>query len=243
MTARPAWEKAYQRFETPAQERRKFIRRLRDDSESIAGAGVERAGDLLRPRQRPDSRGGNSASRTSSASICRTRWSNGRRAVGTASSAMPAACPCCTASHDVAIVQGGLHHLPSMDDVHEALAEMHRVLRPDGRVIIIEPWMTPFLRVVHLVAERRVMRRTLEPARRVCGDDGRGASHLRGVARPPAGDPRGGERAVRHHRDPAPIRKARVHGPAQAGRGPRGLLSRSSDGPEPRVPSSFASVL
>jgi ubiquinone/menaquinone biosynthesis C-methylase UbiE len=67
--------------------------------------------------------------------------------------------PVLTSSHDVAIVQGGLHHLPSMDDVREALAEMHRVLRPDGRAIIIEPWMTPFLRGVHLVAERRVMRR------------------------------------------------------------------------------------
>jgi acyl-CoA reductase-like NAD-dependent aldehyde dehydrogenase len=32
------------------------------------------------------------------------------------------------------------------------------VLRPDGRVIIIEPWTTPFLRVVHFVTERKIAR-------------------------------------------------------------------------------------
>jgi ubiquinone/menaquinone biosynthesis C-methylase UbiE len=66
--------------------------------------------------------------------------------------------PIRTASRDVAIVQGGLHHLASLDDVRQALKEMRRVLKPDGRAIVIEPWPTPFLRIVHLIAERRLAR-------------------------------------------------------------------------------------
>jgi len=42
--------------------------------------------------------------------------------------------------------------------VREGLAEMRRVLRPDGHVIIIEPWLTPFLRVVHFVTEQPAAR-------------------------------------------------------------------------------------
>jgi ubiquinone/menaquinone biosynthesis C-methylase UbiE len=70
-----------------------------------------------------------------------------------------------TASRDVAVVQGGLHHLPEFDDVRAALAEMRRVLKPNGRVIIIEPWLTPVLRVVHFVTAQplaRAMSNTLD---------------------------------------------------------------------------------
>lgn len=66
--------------------------------------------------------------------------------------------PIRTASREVAIIQGGLHHLPTFDDVRAGLAEMRRVLKPDGHVIIIEPWLTPFLRFVHFVTERPAAR-------------------------------------------------------------------------------------
>ena len=53
-------------------------------------------------------------------------------------------------SLDAVIVQGGLHHLPRVpEDLEQCLGEMQRVLVPRGRVVIVEPWLTPFLRLVH----------------------------------------------------------------------------------------------
>jgi SAM-dependent methyltransferase len=64
---------------------------------------------------------------------------------------------CCK---DVLIVQGGLHHLPALpEDLARTFAEMHRVLRKDGRVLFVEPWLTPFLRFVHAVSENPLARR------------------------------------------------------------------------------------
>jgi ubiquinone/menaquinone biosynthesis C-methylase UbiE len=48
------------------------------------------------------------------------------------------------------VVQGGLHHLPELPrDLDKTLLEIKRVLRPQGRFVIVEPWHTPFLRIVH----------------------------------------------------------------------------------------------
>jgi SAM-dependent methyltransferase len=64
---------------------------------------------------------------------------------------------CCK---DVLIVQGGRHHLPALpEDLARTFAEMHRVLRKDGRVLFVEPWLTPFLRFVHAVSENPLARR------------------------------------------------------------------------------------
>jgi SAM-dependent methyltransferase len=61
---------------------------------------------------------------------------------------------------DAAIVQGGLHHLPVLpDDLERVFAELKRVLRPEGRVLFVEPWLTPFLRALHGVAQRPPLRR------------------------------------------------------------------------------------
>ena len=67
--------------------------------------------------------------------------------------------PLAAASVDITVVQGGLHHLFTTRDVELALAEMCRVLRPRGRLVIIEPWLTPFLRLVHSVCEQPIARR------------------------------------------------------------------------------------
>jgi ubiquinone/menaquinone biosynthesis C-methylase UbiE len=63
-------------------------------------------------------------------------------------------------SKDVLIVQGGLHHLPTLpDDLDQTFAEMQRVLRKTGRVMFVEPWRTPFLTFVHFVSELPPVRR------------------------------------------------------------------------------------
>ncbi len=55
-------------------------------------------------------------------------------------------------SKDVAIVQGGLHHLPVLpDDLEQTLSESHRVLKHGGLFVTVEPWMSPFLALVHAV--------------------------------------------------------------------------------------------
>lgn len=60
---------------------------------------------------------------------------------------------------DVIVVQGGLHHLPSLpQDLEQVLAEVHRVLKPDGLFVVIEPWQTPFLRFVHILSSNRLAR-------------------------------------------------------------------------------------
>jgi ubiquinone/menaquinone biosynthesis C-methylase UbiE len=68
--------------------------------------------------------------------------------------------PFADGSKDVLIVQGGLHHLPTLpDDLNQTLQEMHRVLRKDGRLVLVEPWLTPFLKLAHLACANAVARR------------------------------------------------------------------------------------
>jgi ubiquinone/menaquinone biosynthesis C-methylase UbiE len=44
-------------------------------------------------------------------------------------------------------------------DVERALSEMARVVARSGRIVIVEPWPTPFLTFVHRVCRLRVARR------------------------------------------------------------------------------------
>src|SRR5260370_27375704 len=154
-----AGEAAYLRFETPEQEMRKFIQRLnrlgaprwpRDAEivELFCGRGnglaaLERLGFTkiegvdLSPRLIAQYRG-------------------------------PAKCivgdcrklPFAGRSKDVLIVQGGLHHLSTLpEDLDQTFSETRRVLRRDGRVVFVEPWLTPFLKLVHWVSENPLARR------------------------------------------------------------------------------------
>ncbi len=60
------------------------------------------------------------------------------------------ALPFADGSFDIVIVQGGLHHLSDIPgDLSSVLGESHRILRDEGRFIAVEPWLTPFLRLVH----------------------------------------------------------------------------------------------
>ena len=153
------WEAAYLRFETPEQEIRKFTERLRrlgvsewprdtNVVELFCGRGnglhaLARLGFLniegvdLSPRLLAEYTG----EARCTAGDCREL-------------------PFADKSKDAAIVQGGLHHLPVLpDDLERVFAELRRVLRSEGRVVFVEPWRTPFLRFVHLVAENPLARR------------------------------------------------------------------------------------
>src|SRR5258708_28447509 len=153
------WVAAYLRFETPEQEIQKFVSRLRKlgsaqwprNSEIVelfcgGGSGLNVLQQLgftriegvdLSPRLIAQYRG-------------------------------PAKCfvgdcrqlPLADRSKDVLIVQGGLHHLPTLpEDLEQTFAEMRRVLRKEGCAVFVEPWLTPFLKLVHWVSEHSLARR------------------------------------------------------------------------------------
>jgi SAM-dependent methyltransferase len=154
-----AWEAAYLAFETPEQERAKFQRRL-------ARLGAQRWPREVRVAELFCGRG----------SGLRALLALGfRQVVGVDLSLRllahrPAGAACLAAdcrrlpfadgSLDVVIVQGGLHHLPLLpDDLERVLAEAARALRAQGQLVVVEPWLTPFLALVHGVCRVRVARR------------------------------------------------------------------------------------
>jgi ubiquinone/menaquinone biosynthesis C-methylase UbiE len=142
------WEAAYQRFETPEQEIRKFVSRLRKlgaDGWSRESQVVELfcgRGNGLHALNRLGFRDveGVDLSPTLTAQY----KGPGRVFVSDCREL-----PFPDASKDIAVVQGGLHHLASLQDLQKALSEIRRVLRPKARLVVVEPWLTPFLRLVH----------------------------------------------------------------------------------------------
>ena len=152
------WEAAYRRFETPEQEVAKFVTRLR-------GIGADRWDRRWRILEVCSGRGSGLRAWQqlgftdlvgvdfSLAQVARYEGP-GRCLVGDAR-----ALPIATASRDVVVVQGGLHHMFTLPDVGLALREMQRVVTSAGKIVIIEPWLTPFLRAVHFLSERRSLRR------------------------------------------------------------------------------------
>jgi SAM-dependent methyltransferase len=146
-----AWEDAYVRFETPQEEIRKFQRRLRvlgadrwPKDSAIVELFCGRGNGLTALQQLGFTRvlGVDLSPRL--ATMYRDR---SRCLVGDCRQL-----PLATASHDVALVQGGLHHLPELpQDLEQVVAEVRRVLRPGGIFVVVEPWLTPFLHVVHHV--------------------------------------------------------------------------------------------
>jgi ubiquinone/menaquinone biosynthesis C-methylase UbiE len=157
--ANNSWEAAYLAFETPEQEIQKFIRRLvklgakqwsRDWEvvELFCGRGnglhaLQRMGFRniegvdLSPRLLENYKG--DASRY--IADCRNL-------------------PFADHTKDLLIVQGGLHHLDKLpEDLEQTFAEMQRVLRKDGLIMLVEPWLTAFLQLAHAVCETRVGRR------------------------------------------------------------------------------------
>jgi SAM-dependent methyltransferase len=142
------WEAAYQRFETPEQEIRKFVGRLRklgSDGWSRDAQIVELfcgRGNGLHALHRLGFRHVEGVDL--SPTLVAQYKGESRVQVGDCREL-----PFADASKDIAIVQGGLHHLPSLEDLGRTLVQARRVLKPEGRFVVVEPWLTPFLRLVH----------------------------------------------------------------------------------------------
>jgi ubiquinone/menaquinone biosynthesis C-methylase UbiE len=152
------WEEAYVRFETPGEEIRKFMGRLiklgqenwRRDArivEIFCGRGnglkaLEKLGftNLEGVDISPDLLARYDGPARMYEADCRFL-------------------PFDDSTKDVVIVQGGLHHLPNLPgDLDRTLAEVRRVLKPEGRFVMVEPWRTPFLDVIHFLSDRRLVR-------------------------------------------------------------------------------------
>jgi len=153
---RGEWERAYLRFETPEQEARKFQRRL----VTLGARAWSREAAII---ELFCGRGGGLTALAGlgfhnirgvdlSASLVARYRGPGQCLVGDCRHL-----PFKSGSQTVAVVQGGLHHLDDLTtDLDRALAEIRRVLRADGLLVVVEPWLTPFLRAVHAIAGVRI---------------------------------------------------------------------------------------
>jgi SAM-dependent methyltransferase len=153
------WEAAYLRFETPEEEIRKFTERLRRlgvsqwPRESNVVELFCGRGNGLHALARLDFQ--NIEGVDLSPRLLAEYTGEARCYVGDCREL-----PFADSSKDAAIVQGGLHHLPVLpNDLERVFAELRRVLRPTGRVVFVEPWLTPFLRFVHAAAQNPLARR------------------------------------------------------------------------------------
>jgi len=155
----PVWEAAYRRFETEAEEQAKFLQRFRwlgidqwprdleivnlfcgtgEELKALAALGFERLEGV-----------------DLSADLLQRCPAGAKLYVGDCRELkLP------DASRDAIIVQGGLHHLPTLpEDFVACLDEIRRVLKPGGRFAVVEPWWTPFLRGVHFAHSFSLPRR------------------------------------------------------------------------------------
>ena len=145
----PAWEAAYRRFESPEEEVRKFRRRL-------IALGAQDWPRTSRVLELCCGRGNGLKALASlgftslsgvdlSDSLLQTYDGPGKLYVGDCRDLKLD-----DQTIDIVIVQGGLHHLPDLPgDLALTLREVHRVLRPGGSFVLVEPWDTPFLKIVH----------------------------------------------------------------------------------------------
>ena len=143
------WEAAYSRFETPNEEIRKFRRRLialgipqfPKDAHVVElfcgrGNGLEALAQL-------------GFLRIEGVDLS-SRLLKQYKGFGACYVADCRQLPFADHTKDMLIVQGGLHHLSSLPaDLEQVLSEARRVLRKTGRLVVVEPWLTPFLRFVH----------------------------------------------------------------------------------------------
>jgi ubiquinone/menaquinone biosynthesis C-methylase UbiE len=153
------WEAAYARFETPEQEIEKFLKRL----EALGAAQWPRDAEIVELFCGR----GNGLHALAKMGFARLEGVDlSPRLIAMYSG--PARCvvadcrqlPFPDRSKEIAIIQGGVHHLPTLpEDLEQTLSEVQRVLRDDGRLVVVEPWLTPFLEFVHWTCRKPLARR------------------------------------------------------------------------------------
>jgi len=153
------WEEAFLRFESPEQERSKFRRRLL----SLGAGGWPRESSVVdvfcgcgQNLLVLEALGFNQLEGVDLSANLLERYRGRARTILADCRRLPFE----DSSRDVIIVQGGLHHLPRLEeDLPMTLDSISRVLRPGGRFVVVEPWRTPFLTLVHAVSRQPLARR------------------------------------------------------------------------------------
>lgn len=153
------WEAAYLRFETSEQEIRKFQSRLK----KLGAAGWPRDAEIVElfcgrgnGLHALDGLGFTRLEGVDMSATLIAQYNGAARCHVADCRSLPFS----DRSKDILIVQGGLHHLLKLpDDLHQTVVEMKRVLKKDGRLVIVEPWLTPFLSFVHSVSFNPAARR------------------------------------------------------------------------------------
>lgn len=143
------WESAYRRFETPEEETRKFVRRL-----LILGARDWHREAMIVELFCGRGNGLHALSRLGFTHVEGIDQSAALIAEYTGpSKCYVADCrnlPLQDQSRDIAVIHGGLHHLSKLpEDLEAVLSEVNRVLKKEGQLVVVEPWLTPFLSLVH----------------------------------------------------------------------------------------------
>ncbi|MCG3137070.1 MAG: Ubiquinone/menaquinone biosynthesis C-methyltransferase UbiE [Phycisphaerae bacterium] len=154
LTSENVWEQAYLRFETPQEEIRKFQRRLRrlgaaqwDRSSRIVEIFCGRGNGLIAL----ESLGFTHIEGVDLSPRLLQQYTGTARMIEADCRQLPFE----DHSRDILIVQGGLHHLAKLpEDVEAVLREVVRVLTPQGRLVMVEPWRTPFLTAVHWLCDQ-----------------------------------------------------------------------------------------
>lgn len=155
----PEWEAAYKRFETPEEEIAKFIGRLKrfgfdsiDRQSRIVEVFCGRGNGLVALEKM----GFTNLEGVDLSDSLLEEYSGS----ATLHLADCLELPLEESAYDIAIVQGGLHHLPDMPShLNQSLSGIKDILKPGGRFYVIEPWRTPFLTFAHFVTEQPIMRK------------------------------------------------------------------------------------
>lgn len=152
------WEEAYTRFETPEQEIRKFIGRLNTLGQAEWRRDAQIV-DIFSGRcngiRALEHFGFTNLEGVDISPNLLSQYDGTARLYTADCRDLPFE----DESRDIIIVQGGLHHLPELPkDLDRTLGEIRRVLRPDGRFVMVEPWLTPFLQLIHFLSERKTVR-------------------------------------------------------------------------------------